>query len=111
MERRNASERLAHFLLEPSARLSLVGLGTKDGYACPLTQNVLADALGLSAVHVNRLLRELREIDLVDFRCSTVSFVDFNGLVALADFDPRYLDQEDLRPRSTLADGTGRVAA
>lgn len=94
MGRRNATERMAHFLLEMAARLKLVGLGTKAGYACPLSQYLLADALGLSAVHVNRVLRELREQGLVTFQNGQVVFDDFDGLVALADFDRAYLDHE-----------------
>ena len=66
--RRDARQRMAHFLLELGARLTLVGLATREGYACPLTQYLLADALGLSAVHVNRVLRELREDGLVTFQ-------------------------------------------
>ena len=92
--RRNAVERMAHFLLELGARLALVGMGSKAGYACPLTQYLLADALGLSAVHVNRVLRQLREGGLVTFRDGRVTFDDYDGLVAVADFDPAYLDQE-----------------
>ena len=92
--RRNATERTAHFLLEMAARLKLVGLGTKAGYACPLSQYLIADALGLSAVHVNRVLRELREAGLVTFKDGTVTFDDFDGLVALADFDRAYLDHD-----------------
>lgn len=92
--RRNAVERMAHFLLELEARLSLVGLGSKAGYDCPLTQYLLADALGLSAVHVNRVLRELRESGLVTFRDGLVTFDDYPGLVALAEFDRSYLDQD-----------------
>lgn len=91
--RRDAGERMAHFLLELGARLALIGLGTKAGYACPLTQYHLADALGLSAVHVNRVLRQLREAGLVTFQNSIVSFDDYDRLVALAAFDPAYLDQ------------------
>lgn len=91
--RRDAEARMAHFLLELGARLSLVGMGGKSGYACPLTQYHLADALGLSAVHVNRVLRKLREDGLVTFRDGQVIFNDYNGLVAMADFDPAYLDQ------------------
>ena len=102
MQRRSAAERLAHFLLELSARLSLVGQGTKDGYACPLTQYLLADALGLSAVHVNRVLRELREANLVDFHNGRVNFLDFNALVTLADFDDGYLDQAQPKQQSPL---------
>lgn len=92
--RRDAKERTAHLLLELGARLKLVGLGSVTGYACPLSQYMLADALGLSAVHVNRVLRELREGGLVAFRRGKVSFLDFNALVALADFDTAYLDHE-----------------
>ncbi len=90
--RRNAQERTAHFLLELGARLTLVGMGTADGYACPLSQYLLADALGLTAVHINRVLRELREAGLVSFQKGQVEFHDLAGLVALADFDLAYLD-------------------
>ena len=92
--RRNALERTAHFLLELGARLKLVGLGTRQGYACPLSQYMLADALGLSAVHINRVLRQLREEGLLTFRSGQVIFDDFERLVELADFDTAYLDQD-----------------
>ena len=91
--RRDADARMAHFLLELGVRLSLVGMGSREGYACPLTQYHLADALGLSAIHVNRVLRKLREGGLVTFQGGLVTFDDYEGLVALADFDPAYLDQ------------------
>ncbi len=92
--RRNALERTAHFLLELGARLKLVGLGTDKGYDCPLSQYMLSDALGLSAVHVNRVLRQLREMGLLTFQKSRVTFDDFAGLIALADFDKAYLDHD-----------------
>jgi len=91
--RRDASKRISHFLLELGARLGLVGLGNADGYDCPLTQYHLADALGLTSVHVNRVLRDLRQADLVSFRAGRVTFMDHAGLVELAEFDPAYLDQ------------------
>jgi len=91
--RRSAEERTAHFLLELSARLALVGKGDRTGFDCPLTQYHLADALGLSAVHVNRVLRHLREDGLVTFKRGRVVFDDFTRLTALAEFDTGYLDQ------------------
>lgn len=91
--RRNAIERLAHFLLELGSRLTLIGTGNTAGYACPLTQYHLADALGLSAVHVNRALRQLREKGLVTFQNGRVNFDSYDRLVAFAGFDPAYLDQ------------------
>jgi CRP-like cAMP-binding protein len=85
---------MAHFLLELSTRLMLVGLGTPAGFACPLTQYHLADALGLSAVHVNRVLRELREDGLVTFQYGQVTIHNLDVLTDLAEFDRSYLDQE-----------------
>lgn len=93
MGRRNAAERMAHFLLELGVRLSLVGLGNKEGYACPLSQYLLADALGLSAVHVNRVLRKLREGGMVTFRDGFVTFDNYERLAKFAGFDSTYLDQ------------------
>jgi CRP-like cAMP-binding protein len=90
--RRSAEERMAHFLLELAARLRLVGIGDRNGFDCPLTQYHLADVLGLSAVHVNRVLRHLREHGLVTFQKGRVVFDDYTGLTALAQFDTAYLD-------------------
>ena len=91
---RTAGERTAHLMLEISARLKLVGLGDRTGYDCPLTQNHLADALGLSAVHINRVLRDFREGGLMTFQNGRVTFDDFKGMVEFADFDHTYLDQD-----------------
>ncbi len=92
--RRSATERMAHFLLELGARLRLVGLADREGFACPLSQYLLADALGLSAVHVNRVLRELREEGLLTFQKGRVFFDDYDGLVDACGFDRAYLDHE-----------------
>jgi CRP-like cAMP-binding protein len=92
--RRDAAKRMAHFLLELGARLAMVGLGSKDGYDCPLSQYLLADALGLSAVHVNRVLRQLREAGMVTFRDGFVAFDDYDQLAKFAEFDPSYMDQK-----------------
>ena len=94
MGRRDGPERMAHFLLELGARLRLVGMGDRKGYACPLSQYLLADALGLSAVHVNRVLRQLREDGLCTFQKGRVTFDDYDKLVELAGFDRDYLDHD-----------------
>jgi len=95
--RRSALVRTAHFLLELRLRLQLVGLATPSGYDCPLSQYLLGDALGLSAIHLNRILRKLRESGLVTFRKGTVTFNNLSALMELAEFDRDYLDQG--RPR------------
>lgn len=92
--RRSATERMAHFLLELGARLRLVGMADRNGYACPLSQYLLADALGLSAVHVNRVLRELREQGLLTFQKGRVVFDDYDALIEFAGFDRGYLDHD-----------------
>ncbi len=92
--RRDGAERTAHFLLELAARLRLVGLGDKTGFACPLSQNLLADALGLSAVHINRVLRELREAGMVTYQKGKVVFDDYDATVEFAGFDRNYLDHD-----------------
>lgn len=92
--RRSAEVGMAHLMLELGARLSLVGMGDRSGFDCPLTQYHLADALGLSAVHVNRVLRHLRQEELMTFRKGRVSIDNFEGLKDLAQFDIEYLDHD-----------------
>jgi DNA-binding transcriptional regulator LsrR (DeoR family) len=72
-----------------------VGLGSQSGFACPLNQYLLADALGLTAIHVNRVLRQLRERGLVTFREGSVVFHDLAGLRNLAEYHSGYLDQSN----------------
>jgi CRP-like cAMP-binding protein len=94
--RRSAMVRTAHLLLELGLRLQqLVGLGSDSGFACPLNQYLLADALGLTAIHLNRVLRQLRERGLVTFREGRVDFYDLAGLRSLAEYHSGYLDQSN----------------
>lgn len=88
--RRSAIERTAHYLLELGERVHNPG-GSAHGYDCPLTQHDLADVLGLTQIHVNRTLRELRERELVSFRAGAVEFINRHKLVKLASFDKSYL--------------------
>lgn len=85
--RRSALERTAHFFLELSERLRLVGLATEAEFPCPLNQYVLGDALGLSAIHVNRVLRQLRERQLLTLNRSNVVIHDAAALKQLAGFE------------------------
>lgn len=96
--RRKAIERTAHLFCELRLRLLAVGLGGERGYRLPITQNELAECLGLTNVHVNRVLRELRERQAVEFRSGEVAIRDLPGLEAIAEFDPLYL-YLDRRPR------------
>lgn len=89
--RRNAMGRTAHFLLEMEERLTDVGVSTHEGYDCPLTQNELADILGMTPVHVNRTLRELRKAELVSFKSGHVKILNRRNLVNLSGFEREYL--------------------
>ncbi len=91
--RRSAVERVAHFLLELGERLQLVGLASKNEYECPLTQYDLADALGLSPIHVNRVLRRLREQELLTMKSRRVIIHNKASLNKLAGYDSDHLDQ------------------
>ena len=90
--RRNAIERTAHFFMEMAERLSLIGHATPAKFKCPLSQFVLADALGLTAIHVNRVLRLLREQELLLVHKGTVQILDLKGLRKLAGFQGGYLN-------------------
>ena len=89
--RRSALSRTAHLFCELQARLELVDMADKSGYALPLNQTDLAECLGLTPVHVNRSLRRLREDGLVTFRGGRVDLHDLDGLKKVAEFDPAYL--------------------
>jgi CRP-like cAMP-binding protein len=91
--RRSAIERVAHCLLELRQRLLLVGLASETEFQCPLTQYDMADALGLSPIHVNRVLRQLRQQDLLTLKSHRAFVHDLAGLVRLAGYDSDYLDQ------------------
>lgn len=83
--------RTAHLLLELGTRLEKANAAKLLGFECPLTQYDLADALGLTAIHVNRMLRELRERGYLEFRHGSVHFLNRQGLERFAGFDPGYL--------------------
>ena len=89
--RRSALGRVAHLFCELRVRLEIVGLADESGYALPLTQTDVAECLGLTPVHVNRVLKELRESGLVEFRGRRVSITDLAGLERAAEFDSAYL--------------------
>jgi len=89
--RRSGLARTAHLFCELRVRLGIVGLADDKGYELQLTQSELGECLALTPVHVNRMLRELRERGLVEFRGGRVSILDYEGLQRVAEFDPAYL--------------------
>lgn len=100
--RRSAYERMSHMMVELLHRLRQVGEADGNSFELPLTQEILADTLGLSVVHVNRTLRRLRESGLVHINRDRVVIVDLGRLMTVADFSPRYLAADPL-PQETAA--------
>ena len=96
--RRSALARIAHLFCELYIRLEVAGLAADHRYALPLTQADLADSTGLTSVHVNRMLKRLRQDGLLTFRSGEVVIHDFDALERLAEFDAGYLHLER-RPR------------
>jgi CRP-like cAMP-binding protein len=89
--RRDAHERIAHLLCELHARLDMVGLVEDDRLDLPLTQEDLADATSLTAVHTNRTLQRLRSEELIELRSQVLTIRDLKSLQRIAGFDPTYL--------------------
>lgn len=88
---READQRLAHLFCELLVRLQAVGLADANSYALPITQDELADTLGITSVHTNRTLQTLREADLITLRSKRLTIHDVARLRDYCDFDPRYL--------------------
>jgi CRP-like cAMP-binding protein len=89
--RRDARSRLAHVLCELAVRLDAHGLAADMGYHLPMTQAELADALGLTPVHLNRVIRSLEVDGLINRSKRDVTFPDWERMRDIADFNDRYL--------------------
>lgn len=91
LEQLSADGRLAHLIAEMWQRLDFVGLADPSGFALPLTQVELADACGTTPIHLNRVVRKLREEGLADISRGRVTILDHEGLNRLGRFAPTYL--------------------
>lgn len=90
--RQSALSRTAHLLCEMYVRQKEVSLTEGDVFRLPLSQAKLSDALGLSQVHTNRIIGELRATGFVEWRGERVEMKDFPALKEIGDFDPAYLN-------------------
>lgn len=89
--RLKAPARLAHFICEMNARLFAVGKSDGREFELSVTQFDLAEICGLTSVHVNRVVRQLREMELCLIRDGVVEILNYRELVRFSDFDPDYL--------------------
>jgi CRP-like cAMP-binding protein len=91
MGRLTAPRQMAHLICEMYIRLQVVGLADENRFSLPMTQVDLGDALGISGVHVNRVLQELRGDGLISWQGQSVQIHDWVRLQDFAEFDPGYL--------------------
>lgn len=91
MGRRSSIERVAHLMCELYVRARGIGLADDDSFAFPLSQLILADALGMTAVHINRVLKELRLRGAMELNRGSLNITDPVALVQIAGFDENYL--------------------
>jgi CRP-like cAMP-binding protein len=96
--RRTALERIAHVICECFVRLRAVGLAKEKTFELPLTQAEFGDATGLSNVHVNRTMKELRRLGLIATNGKVHGILDWEMLQEAGDFDPAYLHLKRMAP-------------
>jgi CRP-like cAMP-binding protein len=96
MGRRSAYQAVAHLFCETYVKLEAVGLAENHRYRLPVMQVDIADALGLSNVHVNRVLRQLREENLLALRNGWLNISNWPELAKIGEFDPLYLHVDRL---------------
>lgn len=92
--RKSAFGRIGHLFCEMYAKLEAVGLASDHRFSLPVTQGGLADALGLTTVHVNRTLQEMRRQGLITLRDNTLVVHAWDELVRSSEFDPTYLHRD-----------------
>ena len=96
--RRDSRARVAHLLCELSIRMEAAGLASDHRYELPMTQEQLGDAVGLTSVHVNRVLRQLGEEGLISRDRRSIVILDWQRMRAAADFNDRYLHESRTDP-------------
>lgn len=104
MGQRSAHARIAHLLCELLVKMRAVDLVKDGAFDLPITQAEMGDALGVTPVHVNRVLQEIRDAELITWRGAAATVLDWQGLKKMGEFDAGYLH---LRPGSSAAEPDG----
>ena len=90
---RPAPSRLAHIVVELRERLKVIGQVSGARFEMPLTQEQIGEAMGITPVHVNRIVKQLRDDNVLELHRGSVTVIDEQKLLELADFDALYLHQ------------------
>jgi CRP-like cAMP-binding protein len=99
--RRDARSRIAHLLCEFATRLRGAGMSPERSFTLPMSQEQIADATGLTSVHVNRTLQELGRSDLIRRQGRSITVPEWQALARVADFNPAYLSVAQSPQRQT----------
>jgi CRP-like cAMP-binding protein len=94
--RRTALEKVAHMLLEMNFRNEVLSNGEQDEFDFPIKQEQLADILGLSTIHINRSMNELKRHSYIEYNRQKVKITDKRRLINLANFNKSFLEKPDL---------------
>ncbi|PAL22751.1 Crp/Fnr family transcriptional regulator [Sphingopyxis sp. GW247-27LB] len=97
--RQSAQERIAHLLLELHRRAQIVNQASGDTLRLPLTQTQIADTLGLTPIHTNRVLRRLVRAGYIEMNRQWIRFLEPDALAQMCDFDPSYFHLDAFRMR------------
>lgn len=101
--RRSAAVRVAHLLCEMAIRSERAGLGERNSFPLPIAQTDLADATGLTSVHVNRVLRVMREHSVATFSRGRVTIPEWDRIVSFGEFDESFMLLDRPSPRVEAA--------
>ena len=96
---KEALPRLAHFLCEMAVRYERIGRGDKKSFLLPITQVDIGEANGLTSVHVNRMIRDLRLQSVATIHAAIVTIHDWGKLASIGEFDPTYMLLDGPAPR------------
>jgi CRP-like cAMP-binding protein len=92
---RQAVSRVAHLLCEIATRLQIVGLAKDLSFILPMSQADIGEATGISTVHANRVIQDLRSRGVIEWRNKSLRILDWDALVGIADFSAAYLHLQD----------------
>ena len=104
---RTADQRILHFMLEIWCRLMVVGEASADGFTMRMTQQQIADVLGLSLVHTNKMMKSLTRRNLMQIDQRFVTIPELKDAIRMADFDPAFLDT--FRTAAIASSGFGKL--
>jgi len=96
--RRTARARIAHLICEFATRLKAAHLGAPDGFTVPMSQEWISDAVSLTSIHVNRVLKSLQTDGLIHRSRRWIEIRDWDGLTEAGDFNPAYLHLDQVHP-------------